>query len=142
MAETMTLKVDTGAVLIQVENEHGETMGQFEFNPVDSNLLKRYDNAVDFFNSISFASNLTEEQKFEEVNKLSDEIGKQFDYLLGYKVSEELFSGCGPLTIIKNGDFFFENVLEGIGGIIEKATQQRLNKKLEKIRNATAKYSQ
>ncbi len=96
---------------------------------------------VDFFNGISFASNLTEEQKLEEVNKLSDGIGKQFDYLLGYNVSEGLFNKCGPLTIIKNGDFFFENVLEGIGGLIEKITQQRINKKLAKIRNATAKYS-
>lgn len=47
MAE-LKLKVDTGSVLVPVENERGETIGEFYFNPLDSNMAKRYDNVIDF----------------------------------------------------------------------------------------------
>ena len=138
MAEVMKLKVETGAVTVEVEDERDKVIGSFDFNPADSNILKRYGAVVDFFNNLSQKEGLTEEEQIEELNRIQDQIGEQFDALLGYKVSDGLFGACGPLTVTKNGDFFFEQVLEGIGSIIEKVTQKRLDKKLAKIRKAVA----
>ena len=138
MAETLKLQVETGAVTVQVEDEQGRALGSFDFNPADSNILKRYGAVIDFFNAVTIDDTLPEEEQIAQMNKLADDIGEQFDYLLGYPVSESVFRVCGPLSVTGSGDFFFESVLTGIGGIIEKVTAQRLDKKLKKISKATA----
>ncbi len=134
MAEDLVLRVETGAVNVNVTDEHGEVIGTFRFNPADSNILKRYGKVVDFFNAVSFDDKASEEEQLRQVEALADDIAGQFNYLLGYDVSEGLFGRCGPLTVTANGDFFFEQVLEGLGGLIEKVTKKRLDKKLAKIR--------
>lgn len=137
MAEDLVLRVETGAVNVNVTDEHGETIGTFRFNPADSNILKRYGKVVDFFNAVSFDEKASEEEQLKQVEALADDIAEQFDYLLGYDVSGGLFDQCGPLTVTKNGDFFFEQVLDGLGGLIEQVTKKRLDKKLAKIRKLT-----
>lgn len=136
--EVMKLRVETGAVTVNVEDERGEVIGSFDFNPSDSNILSRYSKVVDFFNAITFDSNAPDEEQIAQMDKLNSDIKAQFDYLLGYNVSEGLFGLCGPLTVTKSGDFFFEQVMEGVGGIIEKVTKKRLDKKMAKIRKAVA----
>ncbi len=138
MSEVMKLKVETGAVTVEVEDERGKVIGSFDFNPADSNILKRYGAVVDFFNGLSQKEGLSEEEQVAELNRIQDQIGEQFDALLGYKVSDGLFGACGPLTVTKNGDFYFEQLLEKIGGLIESVTQKRIDKKLAKIRKAVA----
>lgn len=140
--ESMKLTVDTGAVRIDVENEKGEKIGEFEFNPSDSNMLNRYESVVDFFNGVQFQDGLSKEQEYEETKRFCQDIKDQFDFLLGYHVSDGLFDRCGPLTVISNGDFYFENVLDGIVGLMEKINNQRIQKKMEKVRKAVEKYSQ
>ena len=135
--EKLTLKVNTGAVTVNVENENGKKIGEFEFVPTDTDILKRYGSVVDFFNNVSFEENEVNE---ETVKKFSDQIREQFDHLFNYPVSDSIFSKCGPLTPVQNGDFFFEVVLDGIRCIIEKVTNERVEKKMKKIRKATAKY--
>lgn len=138
MAEAMKLRVETGAVNVEVEDERGESLGSFRFNPADSNILKRYGAVVDFFNALSFDEAPDDEQQLRQMNELADDIAGQFDLLLGYDVSEGLFGRCGPLTVTKNGDFFFEQVLEGVGRLVEQVTKKRLDKKLARIKKAAA----
>lgn len=135
--EKLTLKVDTGAVTVDVENENGKKIGEFEFVPTDTDIVNRYGSVVEFFNNVSFNEN---EGNEEIVKKFSSQIRDQFDYLFKNPVSDSIFSKCGPLTPVQNGDFFFEVVLDGIRGIIEKVTNERVEKKMKKIRKATAKY--
>ena len=135
--EKLTLKVDTGAVTVDVENENGKKIGEFEFLPTDTDIVNRYGSVVEFFNNVSFNEN---EGNEEIVKKFSSQIRDQFDHLFNYPVSDSIFSKCGPLTPVQNGDFFFEVVLDGIRGIIENVTNERVEKKMKKIRKATAKY--
>ena len=142
MADALKLQVETGAVTVELEDEHGKSLGSFDFNPADSNILKRYGAVVEFFNNVDFQTEgLSETEQIQQMNKLSDDIAGQFDYLLGGPVSQSIFAVCGPLSMTGSGDFFFETVLTGVGGIIERVTQKRLDKKLAKIRKATAKYN-
>lgn len=133
--ETMKLSIDTGSVLVEIDDK-GEIIGKFRFNPNDLDIIKRYEKVVDALNNID----VPEDVKTDEIFKITDELKLQVDYLLNYKASEELFSMCNPLTLTANGDFYIENVLDGIGGLIEKTTDTRLKKKKAKIQKATAKY--
>ena len=138
MADVIKLQVETGAVTVELEDERGEKLGQFDFNPTDSNILKRYGAAVDFFNGLSYDEAGGDEEQLAAMNALADDIAGQFDLLLGGPVSEGIFAKCGPLTVTKDGDFFFEKVLEGVGSLIEQTTKKRLDKKLAKVRKAAA----
>lgn len=138
--DTLVLRARRDAQHVEVRDEKDILIGEFDFNPGDGNIIKRYGHVVDFFNNITFAEGLTADQQIEEIIRIQDEIGAQFDYLLGYKVSDALFTNCGALSVNKAGDFFFETVLEGIGGLIETALDQRVDKKLKKARKATSKY--
>ena len=69
--EKLTLKVDTGAVTVDVENENGKKIGEFEFVPTDTDIVNRYGSVVEFFNNVSFNEN---EGNEEIVKKFSSQI--------------------------------------------------------------------
>lgn len=142
MAENknLTLKVETGAVTIDLIDERGKKIGEFDFNPADSNILKRYGAVVDFFNAAEFPQQEGEDAQLAAINKLADDIIEQINYLLGYDAASDIFRCCGPLSVTPSGDFFFESVLEGVGRLIEQTSKKRMDKKLARINKATAKY--
>lgn len=135
MTDIMNLSVDTGSILINVDDK-GEIIGQFRFNPTDVDILRRYETVVDDLNAIT----VTDGAGADEMLRISDEIKKQFDYLLNYNVSDGIFAKCNPFSMTASGDFYFENVLDGIAKLIEQTTNQRIEKKRKKIQKATAKY--
>lgn len=138
MANTYELVVDTGAIEVPVKDKTGRELGKFYFNPLDSNILSRYDKVVDFFNNIKLSEDASEDERIAEYDKLAKDIAEQFDVLFGYDVSEVLFSKCGALTVVENGDFFYEVVLEGFANLMEKVTKVRVEKKLSKVKKAVA----
>lgn len=132
--EAMTLHVDTGSQLFNIDDK-GEIIGQFRFNPADPNIARRYEQVIEKLNAITISDNAPQEEMFAA----TDEIQKQLDYLLNYKVSDQIFAKANPLTPLESGEFYFENVVNAIAKIIETVTDKRL-KKLEKVQKATAKY--
>lgn len=134
--EVMELSVDTGAILVLIRDENQNEIGKIEIIPTDSDIIKRYEAVAEFFEKIDIPEDIGEEKYAE----LADGIKEQFDFLFNYGVSENVFSKCGPLTIISNGDFFFEDVVIKLADIIEKVTDRRIEKKMAKIKKATAKY--
>lgn len=134
-AKKLVLNVDTGAVVVEIRDK-GETIGEFKFNPNDADIVKRCENVVEALQKIEISEN----SNTDDIFAVSDEIKKQFDYLLNYKVSDSIFCKCNPLTLTADGDFYCEDVLEKIANIIEKVTKQRVDKKKAKIQRATAKY--
>lgn len=134
--EELKLTVDTGAVNIAVQDTDGLIIGMFKFIPTDMDIIRRYGKVVDYFNEFTFPENPTE----EEYCKIDDEIRGQLDYLLNGNVSEGVFAKCAPLTVISNGDLFFEAVIDGIGKLIEKTMKTRIDKKMKRVRAATSKY--
>ena len=134
--EEMKLTVDTGAVNIAVQEPDGSVIGSFKFIPTDMDIIRRYGKVVDYFNGITFQENPTD----EEYIKLDDEIRGQLDYLLNGNVSDGVFAKCAPLTMISNGDLFFEAVIDGIGKLIEKTMKTRIDKKMKRVKAATSKY--
>lgn len=131
----LKLSVDTGSVVVEIDDK-GEVIGQFKFNPADLDIVRRYEKAIEALEAVT----VPEDADADTFLAVSDEIKKQMDYLLNYKVSADIFATCNPLTMTESGDFYCENVIEGIGGLIEKIMDSRIKKKTAKIRKATAKY--
>lgn len=131
----LQLNVNTGVMVFDI-NDDGEIIGQIRFNPADIDIARRCEKVIDYFENLKIADDATDDDLFA----VTDEIKKQFDYLLNYENSDEIFRKANPMTPTANGDFYCEQVLEAIIGLIEGITKQRIEKKRAKIQKATAKY--
>lgn len=134
----LKLNVSTTAVTVpicDVDAKGNEIeIGAFRFNPSDIDIVRRYEQVIDKLNAMEISEDI------DEVLKASDIMKEQFNYLLGYNVSDDIFKICNPFSPTSNGDFFVEVVLDGIANIVETVTNERIAKKEAKIRRATAKY--
>ena len=139
MAQFMDL--DDGSISIVIRNKDKQEIGAFSFWPTDTGILERYDKVVEALSAIKMPENADDvENGAAAVVEADNLIRKQFNYLLNGNVSEGIFAKCAPLTLTGNGDFYFENVMSGIAGLIEQHMGKRVKDKLAKIKAATAKY--
>lgn len=136
MAE-MKLKVDTGAVTYRIYDADGEEIGKVKFTPTDTGIMERQKQVVDYLNSVQFREEL---DAAEQIVELDRNIREQFDYLFGRPVSKDLFALAQPLTPLENGDFFFDSILDAVGDVISKAYKERLDRKMQKVAEATKDY--
>ena len=134
--EELRRKVKTGALNVVLTNEDDEEIGRFPFNPVDLNIVRRYEEVVTNLEKMELPEDATE----QDILELSDKLEGQIDYLLNSKASKSVFAICNPLTLTESGDFFIENIIVEIADIIEQVTDQRIKKKQAKIKRATSKY--
>lgn len=135
--EELRRKVKTGALNVILTNENDEEIGRFPFNPVDLNIVRRYEEVVANLEKMELPEDATE----QDILELSDKLEGQIDYLLNSKASKSVFAICNPLTLTESGDFFIENIIVEIADIIEQVTDQRIKKKQAKIKRATSKYN-
>lgn len=133
----LQLKIDTGAVDIDIVDKNGETIGTFRFNPNDLDITKRFNQVTEHLDKIE----ISDGADINEVMAVSDKLREEMDFLLNYPVSSELFKKCNPMSFTSDGDLYIEKVIEGIAGLIESVTNERVEKKRAKIRRATEKYT-
>lgn len=135
--EKLELRLNSGYVTVPIiDDDSGELVGKFRFNPADFDIIRRYDDVVEALEGIKFEPDTA----VEDLAAASEKMKEQLDYLLGCKVSEDIFAICNPFTIVSDGDLFVEKVLAGIASIIEQTMKERVETKKAKISKATAKY--
>lgn len=134
--EELRRKVKTGALNVVLTNEDDTEIGRFSFNPVDLNIIRRYEEVVANLEKMEVPEDATE----KDILELSDRLEEQIDYLLNSKASKSVFAICNPLTLTESGDFFIENIIVEIADVIEQVTDQRIKKKQAKIKRATSQY--
>ena len=131
--------VDRGLEQYTIEDKNGTVLGKFEMNPADVELVKRYEHVVEAVSHI--ADNVDESKDIVDIVKeMEEELDKQIDYLFNSNVSQSFFSITSPFTVLANGEFFVENVLNAIGKLIESETGKRFEKVQTKIGKYTSKY--
>ena len=87
------------------------------------------------------ADNVDESKDIVDIVKeMEEKLNKQIDYLFNSNVSQSFFSITSPFTVLANGEFFVENVLNAIGKLIEAETGKRFEKVQTKISQYTSKY--
>lgn len=131
--------VDRGLEEYTIEDKNGTVLGKFEMNPADMELVKRYEHVAEAVSHI--ADDVDESKDIVDIVKETEEkLNNQIDYLFNSNVSQIFFSITSPFTVLPNGEFFVENVLNAIGSLIEAETGKRFKKVQTKIGKYTSKY--
>lgn len=128
--------IDDGLHNVVFKNNKGEVFSEFSFNPSDTGLLSRYDAFIEFLDSLVINE---DEDTAAQIINLEKEIAEKIDVLFNREVSADIFKIYSPCTIFANGDMFIEVVIKHMGDVIEKETDNRLKKKVAKIKKATEK---
>ena len=128
--------VDDGSKVYTIENKRGKVLGKFEFRPTDTNIVKRYEEVVDFYNSYQLPENPTE----TDMRTAEEEIMNRISYLVGADAKEAFFSILGAFSPLANGELFVENVLSSIAIVIEREINTRTKKVQSRMNKYVAKY--
>ena len=127
--------VDDGSKAYDIVNKRGKKLGVFEFRPSDTNIVKRYEEVIDFFNNFS----LPEDSK-EAMKEAEKQIVEKVSYLIGSDAGEAFFSIMGPFSILPNGELFVENLIGSIANVIEKELSIRTKRVQRRMNKYVAKY--
>lgn len=128
--------IDDGLHDVVFKNKNGEVFSEFSFNPSDTGLLSRYDSFIEFLESLEIKE---DGDTASQILEFENSIKEKIDELFNRNVSESIFKTYSPCTIFANGDMFIEVVIKHMGDVIEKETDNRLKKKVAKIKKATEK---
>lgn len=128
--------IDDGLHNVVLKNKNGEVFSEFSFNPSDTGLLSRYDSFIEFLESLEIKE---DGDTASQILEFENSIKEKIDELFNRNVSESIFKTYSPCTIFANGDMFIEVVVKHMGDVIEKETDNRLKKKVAKIKKATEK---
>ena len=133
MENKNTIIIDDGSKTYAIKNKSGKVVGNFTFNPADTNIVKRYDEAVKRIESLKTSDY---PDTTDGLLRLSEDVKKEIDYIIGYD-SGPFFEITGVMSPLVTGEFYFENVLGAIGKVIEI----EMGKRVEKVRFKARKYS-
>ena len=132
--------VDSGLCTYDIKDKEGRLLGQFTFNPSDTDIVKRHEKVVSAFENMEIPD-MKGDNLAKGLEKIDSFIYEQINYLLDSKeVAESFFSIMGPLSPLASGQFFVESVLDAIGQAIQNETGERVRKVAGKIRKHTSKY--
>ena len=90
--------IDDGSKVYNIKNKQGKMLGRFEFRPSDTNIVKRYEEVVDFFNSFKLPEDTNESMETAE-----KELKEKMSYLIGADADESLLSIMGPFSALASG---------------------------------------
>lgn len=127
--------IDDGSKVYTIKNKRGKVIGEFEFRPSDTNIVKRYEEVVDFLNNFKMP-----EDTEEAFLAAESEIKEKMSYLIGGDAGEAFFSILGPFSALASGELFVENVLGAISKVIEKEMSVRTKKVQRRMNKYVAKY--
>lgn len=136
------IKINDGFKTYDIVNQDNKLLGQFSFNPSDTNIIHRHSEVVEALEKLeSEISSKTEEKSLDEAFKeIEAVVYEKINYLLDADVAETFFSIMGPFSPLASGQFFIETVLDAIGQAISAETGARVKKIHSKIQKHTSKY--
>lgn len=132
MANVITL--DTGAKIYDVQDKTGKHICQISINPTDLNIAKRAEEAIKVLDSMEV------EQTAEGLTRAGEIATEQIDYILGEGTASEIFAHVHPFTVLEEGDFFVEKVVDAICKVIEAEMGKRIKKNKSRMEKYTSKY--
>lgn len=127
--------IDDGSKVYNIKNKQGKMLGRFEFRPSDTNIVKRYEEVVDFFNNFTVP-----EDTDQAIQTAEKEMTDKMSYLIGGDAGEAFFTIMGPFSALVSGELFIENVLSAIAKVIEKELSVRTKKVQRRMNKYVAKY--
>ena len=139
MANVVT--IDNGLKTYDIADQDGNILGSFSFNPSDTAILKRYEVAIEKFQTVfEELKDMNDKSAAELLDKLDEKAYKLIDEIFNAEIAKNFFSIMGPFSPLDNGQFFIENVIDAIGRVFEAETGERVKKVNSKIKKHTSKY--
>ena len=134
--------VDDGLLTYDIKNKQGKILGQFSFNPSDTNIIHRHAEVVEALEKLETEiSAMVDKDNLDDSFKAFESIVfEKINYLLNADVAENFFSIMGPFTPLASGQYFIETVIDAIGQAIQAETGERVKKINSKIKKHTSKY--
>ena len=133
--QTNDIIIDDGSKVYNIKNKRGEILGKFTFRPSDTNIVNRYEEVVDFFNSFKIPEDT------DQANKVAEkEMKDKMSYLIGGDAGEAFFSIMGPFSALASGELFVENVLGAVANVIERELSVRTKRVQRRMNKYVAKY--
>lgn len=133
-----------GLKTYDIVNEKGTLLGQFTFNPADTNIAQRHAEVVKHLSELQEKFRKSEKKDtytfVEELKEIDAIVYEKMNYLLDADVAETFFSIMGPFSPLSSGQFFVEMVVDAIGKVISQETGARVKKVNSKIQKHTSKY--
>lgn len=135
-SDVMPIVIDDGCIDIPIQNQFGERLGVFRFNPTDVNIINRYNEVVDRIPEILRPLAGAEidpngeggdENSIELLNTAGAEIEDLLDYVLNGNSREAFFTRTHVFSPV-GGKFYCEKVLEAIGAFISKKFEAEVKK--------------
>lgn len=127
--------IDDGSKIYNIKNKRGEILGKFTFRPSDTNIVKRYEEVVEFFNSFKMPEDTEQAIKVAE-----KEMTDKMSYLISGDADEAFFSIMGPFSALASGELFIENVLGAVANVIERELSVRAKRVQRRMNKYVAKY--
>ena len=133
--QTNDIIIDDGSKVYNIKNKRGEILGKFTFRPSDTNIVNRYEEVVEFFNSFKMPEDTEQAIKVAE-----KEMTEKMSYLIGGGAGEALFSIMGAFSALASGELFVENVLGAVANVIERELSVRTKRVQRRMNKYVAKY--
>ena len=112
-------------------------LGKFEFRPTDTNIVKRYEEVVEYYNSYQLPENPSE----ADMRKAEDDITERISYLIGRRCKKRhSFLSSEHSHHWRMEELYMENVLSSIAKVIEKEMNIRTNKVQSRMNKYVARY--
>lgn len=140
--------VSDGRVRVRIQNQLGESIGVFKFNPTDLNIINRYNEVADQFGdvvkplqdvSITAEGEAAEEAGIEALNQAENRMIELLDYVINGNSREAFFSKT-HIFAPTDGVFYCENVLNKIGEYISMKFDSEVKKVNARVTRHTHGY--
>lgn len=134
--------IDDGLKTYDIENKDGKLLGQFSFNPSDTNIIHRHAEVVEALEKLEteISAKVDKNNLDESFKAFESIVFEKINYLLNADVAENFFSIMGPFTPLASGQYFIETVIDAIGQAISAEIGARVKKINSKIQKHTSKY--
>lgn len=136
------IRIDDGSKVYDIENQRGETLGQFVFTPSDMGIVERYDHTIKVFENLQerLNGNESDTDGLQIKKEVEAEIKEEIDYLFASDVSGSFFKTISPFTPLESGEFYVENIIYAVKSVVEAETGKRLGKAKSRASKYTQKY--
>ena len=104
------IKINDGFKTYDIVNQDDKLLGQFSFNPSDTNIIHRNSEVVEALEKLEEEiSAKTEEKSLDEAFKeIEAVVYEKINYLLDADVAETFFSIMGPFSPLASGQFLLK----------------------------------
>lgn len=136
MASTNTV-IDSGIITATFTDLDGNVFSKFRINPTDIRTGERAIASAEFFQTIK-----AESFDVDTVGQLQKDIEDKISYILGYDSSKEIFGEVSALTVLPDGRFFVEIIVDKIMEIVQPAVKARQEAMAKRADKYTKKYEE